>query len=97
MCKVSKVRNHLISILDNCSVFFSSFMPMSYTVVLKLVVKNRHPVEKGSLQRYILCRKVFQVDRVVLLLSHSPSKAAQRVEQLFHIKCYILTAGFFFF
>lgn len=77
--------------------FFSSFIPMSYTVVLKLVVKNRHLVEKGSLQRYILCRKVFQVDRVVLLLSHIRSKAAQRVEQLFHIKCYILTAGFFFF
>lgn len=70
---------------------------MSYTVVLKLVVKNRHLVEKGSLQRYIFCRKVFQVDRVVLLLSHIRSKAAQRVEQLFHIKCYILTAVFFFF
>lgn len=69
---------------------------MSYTVVLKLVVKNRHLVEKGSLQRYIFCRKVFQVDRVVLLLSHIRSKAAQRVEQLFHIKCYILTAVFFF-
>lgn len=84
MCKVSKVRNHLISILDNCSVFFfSSFMPMSYTVVMKLVVQNRHPVEKGSLQRYILCRKVFQVDRVVLLLSHIRSKAAKELNNCF--------------
>lgn len=87
MCKVSKVlyRNHMISILDNCSVFFPLIL-MSYTVVLILVVKNRHLVERVSLQRYILCRKVFQVDRVVLLLSHIWSKAAQRVEHLFHIK-----------
>lgn len=49
---------------------------MSYTVVLTLVVKNRHLVERVSLQRYILYRKVLQVDRVVLLLSHIRSKAA---------------------
>lgn len=79
MYKVSKVlyRNH-ISILDNCNVVFYFLSPilMSYTVVLTLVVKNRHLVERVSLQRYILYRKVLQVDRVVLLLSHIRSKAA---------------------
>lgn len=76
------------------AVFFFPLILMNYTVVLILVVKNRHLVERVSLQRYILCRKVFQVDRVVLLLSHIWSKAAQRVEHLFHIKFYMLTAVF---
>lgn len=31
----------------------------------------------------------------VITLTYS-IKSCQRVEQLFHIKCYILTAGFFF-